>query len=68
MKNGLLAFDDQGVPRIVSALKSGDDRCILRIAVDNLPLSFIPPLGSHNDDIGHIANSPDGICPTSKVC
>jgi len=41
--------------RIMSTLKANDDVGLLRQPVDDFAFSFVPPLGTNHDHIGHAA-------------
>jgi hypothetical protein len=53
MADHLLAFDDHCVSGVVAALEPHDEVGVFRQQIDNLPFSFIPPLGSDDHDVGH---------------
>jgi hypothetical protein len=53
MKNSLLAFYDQRVPRIIASLKTNDQLCPKGKPIDNLTLSLVPPLGPNGYNCWH---------------
>ncbi len=63
VQDGLLPLDDQGMSGIIAALEPGDDIGVCRIEVDDFSLSFITPLGSHNNHICHTDISPNKRLP-----
>ena len=48
-----LAVDHQRMAGVMAALETNDDVGGERQPVDDLPLSFVAPLGADNNDIGH---------------
>ena len=55
-----LAVDHKGVAGVVPPLESDDHIGALRQPVDDLAFSFVTPLGSDNNDIGHGTSSGSG--------
>jgi len=53
MQNRFSAFNHQGMPCVVAALKAGDNIRLLGIKINNLSFSFITPLGAYNRNICH---------------
>ena len=48
-----LAFDEDGVAGVVTALRADDDIRLLRQNINDFALAFIAPLGAHENCIGH---------------
>jgi hypothetical protein len=53
MKDCPFPFDNKGVAGIVTSLEPGNHIGMLRIEINYLSFSFIPPLCSDDDDICH---------------
>ena len=51
MQYGFPAFDDHGMPGIVTALKTDHGRGAFGEQIHDLALAFITPLGPDNNDI-----------------
>ena len=54
MTDELFAVYNNGMPGIVSALKSHNNVRKFRQKIDDFTFAFITPLGSDNYDVGHV--------------
>src|SRR5512143_4037755 len=60
-KNKLSVTYAYGMACVVPALVPGDEVEMRRKNIDNLALTFVTPLGAHNDDVFHVILSGNGI-------
>jgi hypothetical protein len=50
----LFALYNHGVPGIVTSLKSNHGICIFSQQINDFAFALVSPLGTHNNDIGHV--------------
>jgi hypothetical protein len=61
MKNKFLSFNHQGMSGIIAPLETNDKVSIPGEQIDNLSFTFISPLGTNNNNTGHLSSPFRGL-------